>query len=576
MIFKLHYFCLTAGTNALGILLGVYIGAYTDATPSEIGLLYMLMPFVGMTFRPIICSYADRKRAHRKYIMICLLVSALSYFPFVLIPFLGPEVHEQNPRFCWYFLVSFKVLGDIAFGGVVSIGDSLAINYAKRIGTEFSVYRVWGTVSWMFFGLVVGQLNEIWFLPKYVAGFMILVAASLVNMFVVYLWPSEYFVMVTPGAMQRENEERQQQCPVDGKSSSSMTRSLMPKEVVWAHAKSQLRRLVTCSCCSARKDVGNDLYESYLEQIKQARTRQQVAADPSADKETAIDKRTQLRTLALLLRRDPRIVPYLFLFVATGAAIVPISFFFMSLSDICHTDNRCNFSQLGGYLQVTMAIAETFLIIYIKRIIAAIGRLNTLSVAFGLTAIKYIFYGTLWPGVDPHYALLTELSHGVIWGIFLTLSVEVAHLFATEVEHIIPELMERGVIQADDETSREKLKLSLSATMQALIASASDGLGRGVGALVYGLIIDRFSFHTLWLIIGAGTLIVFLVLQLTNLADHCLKLELGLDVAAAKKREALQRELAERRNKLSLVLVESGPIFSSRAKQVDEQQQTAA
>jgi hypothetical protein len=540
MIFKLHYFCLTAGTNALGILLGVYIATYTDASPSEIGLLYMLMPFVGMTFRPIICSYADRRRAHRKYIMICLFVAAASYFPFVLIPFLGDKLYKEHPRFCWYFLVSFKVVGDIAFGGVVSIGDSLAINYAKRIGTEFSVYRIWGTVSWMLFGLVVGQLNEIWFLPKYVAGFMVLVLASLVNMFVVYLWPAEYFVMVTPSMMKKESEQRrfsEERLSSGGrKTTSSMTKSLMPKEMVWAHAKRQLWKLATCSCLSSSS---LDDETTKTGDVQQQQVYGQEHNDETEISRTvSVDKGTQLRILALLLRRDPRIIAYLLLFVASGAAIVPISFFFMSLSEICHTDNKCNFSQLGGFLQVAMAVAETFIIVYIKQIIAKIGRLNTMSIAFGLTAAKYIFYGTIWPTVDPHYSLLTELTHGVIWGIFLTLSVEVAHMFSTEVEYVLPELLQRDVIKDNSEASLEKLKLSLSATMQALVASASDGLGRGVGALIYGLIIDVYSFHTLWMVIGLGTLLVLVVLQVTNLLDWLFNFELGLDVAAAKKTPA--------------------------------------
>lgn len=561
MIFKLHYWFVASGINAVGILMGVFIETYTDASSTEIGLLYMLMPVTGLIFRPVICSIADREQAHRFYLMLCLAISAVSYTPFIIIPLMGPQVYEVHPRFCWYFLVTLKVIGDIAFGGVFSIGDSLAINYAKRIGTDFSVYRVWGTISWMVFGIITGQINEVSFLPKYVPGFLVLISASLMNMLVIYLWPPEYFVMVP------HNEKRIQQLKQELANEESkfgaMTKSLMPREMVWAHAKQKLRLLLTCSCFSAPKLADKKQQAADLDVVKTAPTNQANLENGNSQletsnqdnvvattkqpptKETRISKKTQVQILLLLLKRDVRIIPYLLLFVCAGSVVVPLSFFFMSLSAICHEHNRCDFSQLGGFLQVSMAIAETILFLYIKRIIATIGRLNTVAVSFFLTSLKYTFYATIWPSVDPHFALLSELPHGIIFGIFLTLMVELGHLFANEVEYILPELIERQIISKDDDLDR--LKMSLAATMQAVVSSANDGIGRGVGALIYGLILDHYSYHTLWLVIGIGAAVVFLIIEAVNILDHIFQFQLGLDVAAKKadKPEKLESIVGE-------------------------------
>ena len=59
----------------------------------------------------------------------------------------------------------------------------------------------------------------------------------------------------------------------------------------------------------------------------------------------SISKRAQMQTLRLLIRRDPRVLLYLVVLTAVGAVIVPMSYFFMSLSDICHTQHTCDFSK---------------------------------------------------------------------------------------------------------------------------------------------------------------------------------------------------------------------------------------
>uniref|UniRef100_A0A6G1SB10 Major facilitator superfamily associated domain-containing protein n=1 Tax=Aceria tosichella TaxID=561515 RepID=A0A6G1SB10_9ACAR len=547
MLFKLHYFLMSIGFNAMGVLLGVYMTNYTKATPAEIGLLYMLMPFIALACRPVVSSYADRNQAHQKCLLVCLFMLAFCYTPYIVVPFLGPKVYVDHERCCWYFLVCFKVIGDLSWGCAATIGDSLAVNYCKRIGTDLSYYRVGGTISWMVSGIITGQLNEIWFLPKYVVGFMILVSGALLNMLMFYLWPKEYFVMVTSSTAEKELRERSEQqqhsTGKTGSSGSQWTRSLMPKEVVWSHAKSQLLRLVTCSCVSSPSSSSST---SGHNEYATAGGKQQVVApidsiaidneqtDKSDSNNKSIGKRTQLLTLLLLLRRDPRIVGYLLIFVAAGAITMPFSFFLMSLSETCHTNNTCDFSQLAGLLQVSMAITETIWIFFMKQIVSTIGRLNALSIAFAVSTIKYLFYGTIWPGVNPNYSILAEALHGIIYGTFIISMNEQGHSFALEVEHLIPELLDRGLIRSDDLASQEKLKLSLRATMQALIMAAYEGIGRGASSLIYGIIIGLYSFHTLWLLIGFGSLLVCCALLAINLLDHCVGFQLGLDGGGAK------------------------------------------
>lgn len=540
MLFKFHYALIGAGYAALSLLLGVYIREYTDASAFEIGLLLMLMPISGIFFRPIICSVADRAQSYQKYMMILLAIVTLSYSPFIIIPFLGPEVYVKHARICWYILLVVKVLGDIAFGGLGSIGDALAINYAERVGTDFMVYRLWGTLSWMMFGLIIGQVNEVSFLPKYVPAFMILCLSFLLDFIVVWLWPIEYFQMVPVNRDKKKGEDER-------------NRPLMPREVVLAQMKRKLLNLITFSKNQKSKlaqPVGkvhcNVQHSTTSSVVIIANNLNEGINTTGSIANESIDRKTQSKILMTLLRKDLRIVPYLMLFVCIGASFAPINYFFISLSNICDQEKTCDFSQLAGLLQFCMSSAETVVFIYIKRVSDKFGRLNVCAFAMLLFCLKYSFYATVWRSVNPYYCLLVELIHGVCFGIYMVTSVDMGHLFSNEVEFILPGLIEKRIIESNPERN-EKLKMSLAATMQSLIHSAHDGIGQGVGSLLYGLLLEHYTYETLWLIIAYGTGIVCLIMVVINTLDKIFHFDLGL-VVCVKKKELVNEENDEKIN----------------------------
>lgn len=534
MIYKLHYWLYASGANVFSILIGVFIETYTDASPSELGTLLMVIPFLSLVFRPLIASLADRKQAHRKYLIICLIAVSVSYSPFVIIPLLGESIYRVYARACWYCFMLLKVVGDIAFGGASAICDSLAINYAKRIGTTFMIYRVWGTISWMFFGIVIGQVNEMESMPKYVPGFLVLTSATLLDAFLIWLWPKEYFEMLDPEVLDSsakvddalDKREKEENGKKRKKKESALTKSLMPKEVVWAQAKQKLLRLPIW--CRRKSKVASSQTTGVVVKAEEGISVPDKIDGKAREKDSfEINKKTQLRILAVLFRRDARIILYLVYFLLGGASMAALAFFYISLSNICHTQGTCNFSQLAGFLQVSMSFLETFVFLYIARVMVICGRVNMAALSMLLTAIKFTFYGTVWTQINPYYALLVEGLHGLVYGIHLTLMVEMGHLFSSEVQYIIPELLERGIITANTDTSR--LKYSLAATMQAIVSSAFDGFGRGFGALAYGFLLERISFETLWLVIGITAFVFFVIIVTINIIDVVFSLKLGLD-----------------------------------------------
>lgn len=518
-MFKAHYFLTSAGANALGLLLGVFFGQYTDASSTEIGFIYMLMPLCAIIFRPILCSLADQRRAHRRFMIGLLLATALCYLPFILIPALGPVAYRDHPRLCWWAFLVPKVAGDIAFNGVVSIGDTLAINYAHRINADYTSFRRWDTISWLIFGAITGQINEVWFLPKYVPAFIILISASLINASLFWIWPDEYFVMVSRSdALKTTTPDKTEAKP----------KILLSNAELWAHMKRKLCLLNKSSELKANKC-------DQLAQVVVA-SDNQGAAEPTSDH---IDRTTQLKILLLLLKRDSRILLYALVLVFAGLSIAPISFFCMHLCELCHSTGRCDYSQLVGLLQGSISVGELITFYYIKRTLDTIGRLNTFSIGFALASLKYTFYAIIWPSVNPYFALLTEVPHGLMYGIYSTLMVELGYFFSGEVELLIPELVECQIVpSAADPATCERLKMSLAATMQAIMSGSIEGFGKGLGALLYGYLLDLYSFPTLAYMLSLGGALVLAGLQAVRLLDACLQLDSGFNQKFSKHMEA--------------------------------------
>lgn len=585
MLFKLHYWLITSGCCSLNILMGVFMKTYTDASAWEVGMLFMMMPFVSFIAKPMICSMADRHQAHRRYMMICLTGIAIGYAPFIVIPMIGPRLYQDHARVCWYVLVALKVVSDGAFVSAWTLGDSLAINYAKRTGYEFSVFRVWGTISWMVFGVIIGLINEVSFLPKYVPAFMILIISSLLNMFIIWLWPSEYFRIVI--ISKEETDAR-----------SKKPSPLMPKEKVWAIMKWKLMSAFGWCCCWSIQESLNDINANIGEKSNQnnevnekintketnlqiavkltldkrenhqlemtsnnekdktinnmicfeelneklevenlnnkktdieqlenpalkmtpsTKQQQQLPLDPGPETDTdePISKRVQFRILCLLVMRRPSLIGYIMMFICCGFASSAINFLFLDLENICNTQGTCEFSKIAGGVQFSMAFFETFLFIYIKKIKQWFTYSDMIPLIFLFNTIKWMFYGLFWRNVNPHFSVIVESLHGLSFGLYLTLVIEIAHIFSSQVVEVLPELYKRNYVPSN--VDQEKLKLSLVATMQAIMSNANDGLGRGVGALIMGILLEIYSFDTVWLLLGLKSLIILVITLIINL-----------------------------------------------------------
>lgn len=499
MIFIIFYIMMMAGYPALGLLLGTYVMHYANATSLDLALMFSLQPFVTF-FRVPFCAYADRHQAHKRLLVICLLWAGFSYIPFIVIPFLKESYAFQNylkPRTCFWILVVSHLSGSSGFCGLRSLGDALAVNYAKRVGSDFGNYRKYGALSFGTFGYLLGLINQNGVLPDFVASVMVFVVSMNLLALLIFLWPNEHFAIVS--ISDNEDETRR-------------SREKLPKgKQVLQCMYVKLRSIVLCK--SPREDAPNQLKNCAPNDLSLSSEKKEVdmAVEPSNIK--VLSARQQVAIFLVLLRRDFRIPLFLLLlFYAGFVGYAPQNFIFTYMDVVCLQRGTCNTAFLAGLVMFVYCLVETSCYMIFNALRKHLNYAVLIAITLASLSGHYLFYGFMLDSVSPYFFLF-EALHGLEYSGSLCSSMELGYKFANEVELLIPELIQRGIISKHDD--HQLVKVSLLATMTGAFTLIYDGLGTIVGALLYGIIIDRYSFTTTWIVIGSMATIGCVVVSLT-------------------------------------------------------------
>ncbi|NUO48067.1 MAG: MFS transporter [Polyangiaceae bacterium] len=150
--------------RALVPLAGVY-GAYFAATgvtlpflpgylqeeglsPTEIGLLLAIQPAFGMFAPAFFCSWADRRSAHNRSLILACVGAALGFSTLLL-----------ADGFATYALAMAAYA--LFVTSIVPLIDSLTLEAVREAGASYSHLRIFGS-----FGFVVASLSVGFFVPK--------------------------------------------------------------------------------------------------------------------------------------------------------------------------------------------------------------------------------------------------------------------------------------------------------------------------------------------------------------------------------------------------------------------------
>lgn len=498
MIFHLHFILITSGLSSAALLLGVFIQTYTDASKREIAVLLMSMPFISMIIKPLFCSVADRHQSHRLVLIFALSTMMIGYSPFIVIPTL-----KLNPRAAWYLIIIASLVGSGGLEVARALGDSLAINYARKTKTSYGKMRLAGTLSWGIFGFIIGQINELQGFPKYVPGFLVLQTSILVEILLLIYWNREDFIMSDP-LTEEQPPSRKSLNQISIKQADSATDAIKNSCIIEQ------------STNSANKNFGSNIKTTDTNMVEE-----QVM---TAENEKIKDKGVQILLFKMILIHDGRLAKYLIVFVIFGILVAPTNFVFLNMSELCESKGY-SFSQLAGSITIVQSLVEATCFVFVPWISDRMSRTPLITFAWALMTARYFFYASLLSntGISPYWSILSECALGMAYAIFCTYLAFLSFMFANQSRLFVPELSKLGYLSSGcgREVGNDEnfIKMALRATMQGTFHGALGGLGKGLGALISSLIVEPHSFTKLWqflTLISIATLLIHLLIEVVG------------------------------------------------------------
>lgn len=468
-VFAIQFIGLCGAIGAVGFLMGSYMKLYAKSSETELGLFFCIPP-VSMFAAPIVGAVADRHQNHRQLYLFFLVLAAVAHLPFAILPFiinLLPEFSEQflTPKLLYWTLFVLHALGFVSLSCNRLLANVLAMNYARRVGGDFSNYRTCGAISIGVFSILLAYFNCNWILPDYVFGLAVWVASHIVVALLVHAWPKEFFVVLSEAERQELIEQgKLPELPTLGES--------------WKHVAAKL--LPCYSCCSSSATALKE----------EEKTLESLSGTSKTKKYLSVRQQTSI--FLVLMKRDFRIPLYLLALLLLGFTGHSMhQFVYVYLDKYCNESNTCDASLISGYMLVGICVFEVVLYLTNNFFLRHLHHIVLIS-AIPLSLVAHYFSLGFLVRYSPWF-FLAESLHGLEYGASVVLSVYLGHSFANEAGLIIPELIKRNIISENDDLNL--VRVSLLATMMSSITLAYDGLGGMTGSYAFGWIISLIGYE---------------------------------------------------------------------------------
>ena len=139
-------------------------------SPEQIGIVNALPFFLMILFNQFVGRVADRASDWRSTIIVGSILAAIG-------PILLFFVHD------YLGILIVWALAVVPFQAIAPVVDAASMRLARRIGADFALIRVWGTIGFVLMTVLAGILLEwygaVAFLPLIVAASLLRMAASL-------------------------------------------------------------------------------------------------------------------------------------------------------------------------------------------------------------------------------------------------------------------------------------------------------------------------------------------------------------------------------------------------------------
>lgn len=157
---KAHYLLWFGSLSGIIPYVSIFAREYLKISSESIGILFLILPFIVSVVKPIICSIADYYKCHSKALLTSQFCMIIGYGLLLFIPILVKFIDSDK---VWWIFCLLVLLAHTSNGAGVSLTDYLVMNQVtieKQNGNEsvnFGNYRIWGTIGFGFFGMIINN-----------------------------------------------------------------------------------------------------------------------------------------------------------------------------------------------------------------------------------------------------------------------------------------------------------------------------------------------------------------------------------------------------------------------------------
>lgn len=153
-LLKAQYFLWFGSLAGILPYVSIFARNHSSVSPSQVGILYTILPFVAMVTKPIFCGLADRFNCHKCVLVVSMISTLFGYGILVVTPWF------PQASWSWLFICICVLIANTSMGIVISMNDSIAMREVSNGRASYGSLRVFGTIGWGLLGLLAGVLNE--------------------------------------------------------------------------------------------------------------------------------------------------------------------------------------------------------------------------------------------------------------------------------------------------------------------------------------------------------------------------------------------------------------------------------
>ncbi|EGC38341.1 hypothetical protein DICPUDRAFT_28834 [Dictyostelium purpureum] len=462
--FKIIYFLGFASLSCFQPFISIYLHSFETITPSIIGIITCLIPFLSFIAAPLWTGLADKYNSHR---LVLILNCSLTIIALVLL------IPTDGNLFGIFLLVG---LYSLSSAPIFPIVDSFVLKQMGEDSKYYGMQRLFGAISYGIVAFVTGilihhSLNSIFI--SYAFWMVLFIAYYIYNQTTMGSKLKKSGASLTNFRKLLEEEETVKESTADGSNSEDIVLEQVSEN-----------SSVNSSPSITPKSYDDDMKNNLLDKEDSS---ENITSIQIQEETNTLEERLTTKQVIVNLLKDAHMMIFLFAVMICGmTANIIGNYLFLFLHDVKHASSLL----LGSTMPFTVVMELPFFF-FGKQLLTIVGVNKMIIIGHVCFITRLCLYNILAiESISPWFVLPIEILHGIafatIWG-------------------------------AGVELSNQMAPKGYETTYQGIFSGIYCGLGAGLGSIIGGFLYEHKSPMYLFRFTAIATTFSLIIFTLNQL-----------------------------------------------------------